>query len=235
MVFRPTSACANIVVDGTPDSISSSKRPDHLELQGAITAAYLWTTKDGALCEEAMRGVRFKLSDARLHSGCTWRGSGHIIGTARRCFLAAQLGASAGLQEPIVHCEVVCPNKCVKDATCSIFAKRSGVLISETPVDNSQIFRLMYEIPAAETLDLDHALADVGCKHPAQSIFSHWSSLPGDPQSPGRHRDIVVGLRRWKHLEPEVPTLETIFGSVAALTLPDVFSDDLADLIVPSL
>merc|ERR1711933_316314 len=98
----------------------------------------------------------------------------------------------------------------------------------------SEMCRLSFERSAAAMLDLDSALSEAGCTHPTQSCFSHWRPLPGDPYTPGPHKDLVLGLRRWKHLAVVVPTAESIHGSNLRLTPDDVFADELLDLIVPS-
>ena len=72
-------------------------------------------SKGGVLAEEPLRGIRFHLCDAVLHSDCIDRGSGQIIPTARRAIHAAQLAASPRLMEPLYLAEIHVPNSAVPE------------------------------------------------------------------------------------------------------------------------
>jgi elongation factor 2 len=60
----------------------------------------------GALCEETLRGVRFDLTMATIHSDPAHRGGGQIIPTTRRAMKAAMLTAQPRLLEPVFLVEV---------------------------------------------------------------------------------------------------------------------------------
>lgn len=59
-----------------------------------------------ALCEEKMRGVKFSITDALVHSDPACRKGGQIIPTARRAVLAALLTARPRLLEPVYLVEI---------------------------------------------------------------------------------------------------------------------------------
>jgi elongation factor 2 len=61
------------------------------------------------MCQENMRGIRFNIVDATLHTDAIHRGGGQIIQTARRCYYASELSAVPSLQEPIFSCEITAP------------------------------------------------------------------------------------------------------------------------------
>ena len=53
-----------------------------------------------------MRGVRFNLTDASIHSDPAHRGGGQVIPTTRRAMLASVLTANPQLLEPVFMVEV---------------------------------------------------------------------------------------------------------------------------------
>merc|ERR1712062_899160 len=83
--FGPESSGPNFVVDCT-------KGVQYLnEIKDSVVAGFQWATKEGVLCEENMRGVRFNIHDVTLHTDAIHRGGGQIIPTTRRAIYASQL------------------------------------------------------------------------------------------------------------------------------------------------
>ena len=81
--FGPDSSGSNMLVD-------SAKGVQYLnEIRDSIEAGFNWVTKEGVLCEENMRGVRFNIKDVNIHGDSSHRGGGEIIPTARRVFYAS--------------------------------------------------------------------------------------------------------------------------------------------------
>lgn len=98
--FGPEGTGPNMVVDTT-------KGVQYLnEIKDSVVAGFQWATKEGPLCDENVRGVRFNLLDVTLHADAIHRGGGQIIPTARRCFMACILTASPNLFEPVYLCEI---------------------------------------------------------------------------------------------------------------------------------
>merc|ERR1711959_164998 len=86
---------ANILVDQT-------KGVQYLnEIKESVNAGLLWATKQGPICEEQMRGVRFNLLDVKLHADSIHRGMGQIQPTARRVLFACTMTAQCKLVEPV--------------------------------------------------------------------------------------------------------------------------------------
>jgi elongation factor 2 len=67
------------------------------EIKDSVEAAFQWATKEGAMCDENMRGIRFNIHDVTLHADAIHRGGGQIIPTARRVLYACELTASPAL------------------------------------------------------------------------------------------------------------------------------------------
>ena len=105
--FGPEGTGPNVVVDCT-------KGVQYLnEIKDSVVAGFQWATKEGPLCEENVRAVRFNIHDVTLHTDAIHRGGGQIIPTARRCFLACMLTAKPGLMEPVYLCEIQVRGKTV--------------------------------------------------------------------------------------------------------------------------
>merc|ERR1719384_827484 len=76
--FGPETLGPNIFVDCT-------KGVQYLnEIKDSCVAGFQWASKEGVLCDENMRSVRFNLYDVALHADAIHRGGGQIIPTARR-------------------------------------------------------------------------------------------------------------------------------------------------------
>jgi translation elongation factor EF-G len=68
---------------------------------------FQWGAREGPLCDEPIRNVKFKIVDARIAPEPLHRGSGQIIPTARRVAYSAFLMATPRLMEPVYYVEVV--------------------------------------------------------------------------------------------------------------------------------
>lgn len=98
--FGPETNGPNLLVDTT-------KGVQYLnEIKDSVVAGFEWATKEGPLCEENVRGVRFNIKDVTLHTDAIHRGGGQIIPTARRVLLACVLTAAPRILEPIYLCEI---------------------------------------------------------------------------------------------------------------------------------
>lgn len=98
--FGPEASGPNMLIDCT-------KGVQYLnEIKDSVVAGFQWATKEGPLCEENVRGVRFNIHDVTLHADAIHRGGGQIIPTARRCLYACMLTATPGILEPVYLCEI---------------------------------------------------------------------------------------------------------------------------------
>jgi len=68
---------------------------------------FQWGAREGPLCDEPIRNVKFKIIDARIAPEPLHRGSGQIIPTARRVAYSAFLMATPRLMEPVYYVEVL--------------------------------------------------------------------------------------------------------------------------------
>ena len=81
--------CYGPNADGPNLLVETAKGVQFLsEIKDSYEAAFQWATKEGALCDENMRGIRFNIYDVTLHTDAIHRGGGQIVPTARRCLYA---------------------------------------------------------------------------------------------------------------------------------------------------
>jgi len=201
--FGPETTGPNIVLD-------VSKGVQYLnEIKDSFVAAFQWATREGVLCEENMRAIRFNLVDVQLHADAVHRGGGQIIPTARRVLYAAQLTAAPRLMEPVYLVEIQCP----ETAMGGIYAtlnKRRGHVISEEPRPGTPLYNVKAYLPVMEscgfTADLRSQTS--GQAFP-QCVFDHWHAIQGDPVDPSsKPGQIVISTRKRKGLTEGVPTLD---------------------------
>merc|ERR1711879_990361 len=88
--FGPETDGANLVVDKTVAVQYVNEIKEH------VNSAFQWASKEGPLCEENMRGVRFNLVDVTLHADSIHRGAGQIMPPMRRCSFAALMNMRRG-------------------------------------------------------------------------------------------------------------------------------------------
>merc|ERR1711920_409509 len=92
--WGPETEGANLVVDTTQGVQYLNEIKEH------VNSAFQWTTKEGPICEENMRGIRFNLTDVTLHTDAIHRGAGQIMPPTRRACFAAEMQGKPSLQEP---------------------------------------------------------------------------------------------------------------------------------------
>ncbi len=104
-----------------------------------MVSSFQWASKQGVLCEENMRGMRFNVTDCELHTDAIHRGGGQIMPTARRLYYALQIAAQPTLLEPIFSCDITAPSDCMGGVYQSLNQRRGQVVeeiqISGTPLN----------------------------------------------------------------------------------------------------
>ena len=56
-----------------------------------MEAAFQWATKEGLMCDENMRGMRFDIHDVTRQTDANHKGAGQFIPKGRRSFCACEL------------------------------------------------------------------------------------------------------------------------------------------------
>merc|ERR1712164_27780 len=102
---------------------------------------FLWGTKEGPLCDEPVRSVKFKLLDVQLCLEPMYRTGGQIIPTARRCCYCAFLLASPRLMQPVYNAEITTPADGIP-AIYNVLKKRRGHVTFDSPKPGTPIFTI---------------------------------------------------------------------------------------------
>lgn len=170
--FGPESSGANILIDDTlPLEVDKSLLSSVKE---SIVQGFQWATREGPLCEEPIRNVKFKILDATVASEPIHRGGGQMIPTSRRVAYSAFLLATPRLMEPYYFVEVIAPADCVP-AVYTVLTKRRGHITQDIPVPGSPLYTVKAFIPAIDSFGFEtdlrtHTQGQAFCL----SVFHHW-------------------------------------------------------------
>merc|ERR1711881_323046 len=200
--YGPETEGANVVVDQT-QAVQYL-----LEIKDHVNSAFQWATKEGPLCEENMRGIRFNLMDVTMHADSIHRGAGQIMPPMRRVAFAAELTAKPSLQEPVFLVEITCPQEAMS-GVYSCMNLRRGCVFEENPREGPPLIQVKAYLPVAESFGFVSALRQQtsGQAFP-QCVFSHWDVMPGDATLEGtKIQDLVLGIRKRKNIKVCMPSL----------------------------
>jgi len=200
--FGPETMGPNIFVDCT-------KGVQYLnEIKDSCVAGFQWASKEGALCDENMRSVRFNLYDVALHADAIHRGGGQIIPTARRVLYACVLTAEPRLMEPVYQVEIQCPENAV-GGIYGVLNRRRGHVFEEAQTPGTPMFVVKAYLPVNESFGFTADLrSNTGGQAFPQCVFDHWQILPGDPmQESTKPNSIVEDTKKRKGLKPGNPDL----------------------------
>jgi elongation factor 2 len=198
--FGPDGTGANLLMDVT-------KGVQYLnEIKDSVVAGFQWATKEGVLCEEHMRGIRFNIHDVTLHADAIHRGGGQIIPTARRVLYACALTAEPRLLEPVYLVEIQCPEAAV-GGIYGVLNRRRGHVFEECQVAGTPMFQVKAYLPVNESFGFTADLrSNTGGQAFPQCVFDHWQILPGDPFEAGsKPSQIVATTRKRKGLKEGIP------------------------------
>ncbi|XP_055679618.1 116 kDa U5 small nuclear ribonucleoprotein component [Lutzomyia longipalpis] len=213
--FGPDVTGPNILVDDTlPSEVDKTLLGT---VKDSIVQGFQWGTREGPLCEEPIRNVKFKILDAVIANEPLHRGGGQVIPTARRVAYSAFLMATPRLMEPYLFVEVQAPADCVS-AVYTVLARRRGHVTQDAPVPGSPLYTIKAFIPAIDSFGFEtdlrtHTQGQAFCL----SVFHHWQIVPGDPldksivirplePQPATHlaREFMIKTRRRKGLSEDV-------------------------------
>jgi U5 small nuclear ribonucleoprotein component len=185
-------------------------------IKDSIIQGFNWGTREGPLCDEPIRNVKFKLIDATIADKPIHRGSGQIIPTARRVVYQSFLTATPRLMEPVYEVEIIAPLDTLSAIT-KVLERRRGNIIHDVPKPGTPLYIVKAYVPVMDSFGLEtdirsHTQGQAFCL----SMFSHFQIAPGDPlepvvlrplePSPPQHlaREYLVKTRRRKGLSDDV-------------------------------
>merc|ERR1712200_186975 len=142
--FGPEGTGPNLLMDCT-------KAVQYLnEIKDSVVAGFQWASKEGVLCEENMRGVRYNVYDVTLHADAIHRGGGQFIPTARRVIYASQLTAAPRLLEPVYLVEIQCPEVAV-GGIFGVLNRRRGEVFNNQNIGNTPQVQVQAYLPVNES------------------------------------------------------------------------------------
>jgi len=200
--WGPETEGANVVVDQT------SAVQYLIEIKEHVNSAFQWATKEGPLCEENMRGIRFNIMDVTLHTDSIHRGAGQIMPPTRRVCFAAELTAKPTLQEPVFLVEITCPQEAMS-GVYNCMNLRRGCVFEENPREGTPLIQVKAHLPVAESFGFVAALrqATSGQAFP-QCVFDHWENLQGEALVEGsKLQELILATRKRKNIKVEMPKL----------------------------
>merc|ERR1712087_905333 len=179
-----------------------------LEIKEHLNSGFQWVSKEGPLCEENMRGIRFNLMDVTLHADAIHRGAGQLMPPTRRACFAAEMTAKPTLQEPVFLVEITCPQEAMSGVyNCTNL--RRGCVFEENPREGTPLIQVKAHLPVAESFGFVSALRQQtsGQAFP-QCVFDHWENMPGNAmETGGKMNELALAVRKRKNIKVEIPAL----------------------------
>lgn len=207
--FGPNNSGPNMLVDTT-------KSVQYLqEIRDVVKTGFQWATEEGVLCEENMRGVRFNINDAHIHSDPAHRRGAQVLPTTRRCLIASYLTAAPRLMEPVYLAEIKAPTDVI-GGVVSVLAQRRGHVMDQQQDSGTPMVNLKAYIPVNESFGFTELLrGETGGQAFPQMVFDHWQVLPGNPlDAKSKAGMMVKATRKRKGLNEMVPALENFLDKL---------------------
>eukprot|EP01010_Urceolus_cornutus_P003859 NODE_56_length_2725_cov_785.001495_g46_i0.p1 GENE.NODE_56_length_2725_cov_785.001495_g46_i0~~NODE_56_length_2725_cov_785.001495_g46_i0.p1 ORF type:complete len:842 (+),score=197.57 NODE_56_length_2725_cov_785.001495_g46_i0:111-2636(+) len=201
--FGPDTKGANVVCDQTK-GVSNVN-----EVKDSFIAAWQWATKEGAMCDENMRGMKYNLQDITMHADAIHRGGGQMIPTCRRNFYACELTCKPRISEPVFLVEIQTTEGAM-GGVYSVLNRRRGIIIGEENRPGTPIYNVKAYLPVQESFGFTADLrSHTGGQAFPQCVFDHWQIFNGDPLDPTSPPGLVVAkARKRKGLKEGVPSLD---------------------------
>ena len=214
--FGPDEAGPNALLDDTlPGEVDKSLLA---AVRESVVQGFQWGTREGPLCDEPIRDVKFKILDAVVADQPLHRGGGQMIPTARRVAYSAFLMASPRMMEPVYAVEIQTPADFEASAIYNVLSKRRGHVIADAPRPGTPVYSVKALLPAIESFGFE---TDLPVPHPGSGVrdelLDHWQIVPGDPldrsialrplePAPAQHlaREFMVKTRRRKGMSEDV-------------------------------
>lgn len=231
-------AVANVLLDQTlPDEVDKTLLSS---VKSSIVQGFRWGAREGPLCEEPIRNVKFKLLHAELAPEPIQRAGGQLIPAARRVAYSSFLMASPRMMEPVYYVEIQTPADAIQ-SIYNVLARRRGHVYQELPKAGTPLHTVNAYIPVIDSFGFEtdlrtHTQGQAFC----MSVFDHWAIVPGDPldktivlrplepaPAPYLAREFMVKTRRRKGLSDDV-SIAHFFDDPMLLEIQNMDLEDVA-------
>eukprot|EP00488_Nonionellina_sp_1-RS-2012_P000895 TRINITY_DN142_c0_g1_i1.p1 TRINITY_DN142_c0_g1~~TRINITY_DN142_c0_g1_i1.p1 ORF type:complete len:203 (-),score=78.80 TRINITY_DN142_c0_g1_i1:136-663(-) len=172
-------------------------------------------TTGGVLFDEVLRGIRFNITDVKLHADAIHRGAGQIMPCAKKVFYACQIASSPKLLEPMYLVDITVPQSAHSGVFNTLNTKRGEIEKIEdrigTPLSQIQAY-----LPVLESFGFTELLRkNTGGQAFPQMKFSHWKLMNGDPMKEGSQSNVVLmDIRKRKGLKSTLPVFGDYYDKV---------------------
>lgn len=145
--FGPEEDSPNILLNNTlPSEVNQSLLSS---VKDSVVQGFRWGAREGPLCDEPIRNVKFRVLDASLATEPIYRGGGQIIPTARRAVYTSMLMGTPRLMEPMLLVEIQAPADAVQ-ALYPVLARRRGHIVQDTPKPGAPFYTVKAFLPAMD-------------------------------------------------------------------------------------
>lgn len=205
----PPDALANCIVDTTKGVQFLNEIKDH------VVGAFMQVTTGGVLCDEVMRGIRYNITDVKLHADAIHRGAGQIMPCAKKVFFACQIASSPKLLEPMYLVDILVPQSAHSGVFNTLNTRRGEIEKIEdrigTPLSQIQAY-----LPVLESFGFTELLRkNTGGQAFPQMKFSHWKKVSGDPMKEDSSAyKILMDTRKRKGLKVTLPVFGDYYDKV---------------------
>ena len=205
----PPDAIANCVVDATKGVQFLSEIKDH------VVGAFMQATGGGVLCDEVMRGIKFCITDVKLHADAIHRGAGQIMPCAKKVFNACQLASSPKLLEPMYLIDITVPQVAQSGVFSTLNQNRGEIEKIEDRV-GTPLSQIQAYLPILESFGFTELLRkNTGGQAFPQMKFSHWKKVSGDPMTQGSPAyAILMDTRKRKGMKECLPVFADYYDKV---------------------
>merc|ERR1712151_896998 len=165
------------------------------------------------LCDEEMRGMRFNITDVKLHADAIHRGAGQIMPCAKKVFSACQLASGPRLLEPMYLVDITVPQSAHSGVFNTLNTKRGEIEKIEDRV-GTPLSQIQAYLPVLESFGFTELLRkNTGGQAFPQMKFSHWQAVNGDPFKEGSQaNEIVMAVRKRKGMKMVLPAFSDYYN-----------------------
>ena len=177
--FGPEDQSPNVLVDDTVPSTTDKKLLKNVK--ESIKQGFSWATREGPLCEEPIRNVKFRITKVELADEAVRRGAGQIIPAARRAVYSSFLTAQPRLMEPVYAVHMLGPADAIP-ALYTVLTKRRGHVLTDGPVAGTPLYAAKALLPVIDSFgfETDLRIHTQGAAS-VSLVFEKWDVVPGDP------------------------------------------------------
>ena len=145
--FGPEEDSPNILLNNTlPSEVNQGLLSS---VKDSVVQGFRWGAREGPLCDEPIRNVKFRVLDAQIATEPIYRGGGQIIPTSRRAVYSSFLMGTPRLMEPMLLVEIQAPADAVQ-ALYPVLARRRGHIVQDTPKPGAPFYTVKAFLPAMD-------------------------------------------------------------------------------------